>query len=128
MQKSCCIALAAYNTGIWAMHRDSEVWSLFKSELMKTFSFRFDHMREQDALNIAILKWGGMPVNLPATMNWLCALSIPERDPESGAPIRPIYPHWPISVLHLIMSQSPVRVDGVQMPFYELYLRMNFTE
>lgn len=78
-------------------------------------------MREQDALNVAILNWGGMPISLPATMNWLCALSIPEQDPEKGAFVRPIYPHAPISVLHLIMSQSPVEVDGVKMPFYELY-------
>ncbi len=116
-----------FNTGIWAMHRASPVWAFFKKELMSVFSHKFDHMREQDALNISLLRWGGEPVNLPATMNWLCALSLPLQDPDTGAFVRPIYPHWPISVLHLIMSQSQVEVDGRKIDFYELYQQLGFT-
>ncbi|MEJ2041105.1 MAG: hypothetical protein P8X55_19580 [Desulfosarcinaceae bacterium] len=116
-----------FNTGIWGMHHASPVWEIFKKELMSVFSHNFDHMREQDALNVSLLRWGGEPVNLPATMNWLCALSLPQRDPDSDAFARPIYPHWPISVLHLIMSQSPVEVDGGKISFYQLYQRLGFT-
>jgi lipopolysaccharide biosynthesis glycosyltransferase len=116
-----------FNTGIWSMHRDSDLWGLFKAELLNTFAYEYNHMREQDALNVAIVNWNGTAINLPATMNWLCALSLPERDPESGDFVRPVYPHSPISVLHLIMSQSQVELDGVTIPFYELYKRRGFT-
>ena len=117
----------SFNTGIWGMHRSSPLWEIFKQELMSVFKHSFDHMREQDALNISLLRWGQEPVNLPATMNWLCALSIPLQDNDTGAFVRPVYPHWPISVLHLIMSQSPVEVDGEKISFYQLYQRLGFT-
>jgi len=117
-----------FNTGIWAMHCLSPIWSIYKKELMFTFEHRFDHMREQDALNVSLLRWCGEPFNLPATMNWLCALSLPKKDEKTNTFVRPVYPHWPISVLHLIMSNSKVEVDREEITFYELYQRMGLTQ
>lgn len=116
-----------FNTGIWAMHSDSPVWTIFQKEIISALRNGTGHMTEQDALNVSILRWGKNPVNLPATMNWLCALSLPLKDPSTGNFVRPEYPHWPISVLHLIMSQSLVEVDGEKILFYELYKRLGLT-
>ena len=83
-----------------------------------------DHMREQDAMNVAILKWGKTPVILPATMNWLCGLGNPPLfDETSRRFVQPQYPFNPISVFHLIASNSTTEVDGKQVTYYELYQR-----
>lgn len=101
-----------YNSGIWALHRESTFWDLFKETLVVALQHGFSHMCEQDAMNVAILKWRVLPVGVPATFNWLCSLSLPEYDNERGRFVRPQYPHEPISVLHLITSRSTVEVEG----------------
>jgi lipopolysaccharide biosynthesis glycosyltransferase len=117
-----------YNSGIWAMHRDSALWGLFKEALLCGLKHGFVHMREQDAMNVAILKWSQSPVLLPPTMNWLCGLSLPEFNPGRDRFVRPQYPNEPISVLHLIASDSQVDVNGETISWYELYQRLAFTE
>jgi hypothetical protein len=37
-------------------------------------------------------------------------------------------PHEPLSVLHLICSESQVEINGQRMRWYDLYRRLNFTE
>jgi hypothetical protein len=117
-----------FNTGIWAVHRDSTFWGIFKDELRHGQEFGFSHLREQDAMNVALLKWGEQPAILPSTMNWLCGLSVPEHNLDTGRFVRPVLPHEPISVMHLICSQSDVEINGKPMKWYELYRRLGFTE
>jgi hypothetical protein len=117
-----------FNTGIWAMHRDSRVWSCFKSELDHAFSHGYVHMREQDAMNVAILKCGEKPVILSPTFNWLCAMALPKLDPLIEGFVRPAFPHTPISVLHLIASESYLPNQGQEKKWYDLYRHLKLTE
>ena len=113
-----------FNTGIWAMNAESEIWDYFQQELSYAFRHEFNHMREQDALNVAIFKWGKTPEILPATMNWLCGLGVPHFDEATGRYVQPQYPFNPISVFHLIASNSVVEVNGEEISCYELYQRV----
>jgi hypothetical protein len=117
-----------YNSGLWALHRNSTFWELFKETMLRTLKHGFSHMCEQDAMNVAILEWSELPVTLPSTMNWLCGLSLPEFDSDRVRFVRPQYPFEPISVLHLIASGSQVEVNGEIVSWYALYQRLGFTE
>ena len=116
------------NTGIWAMHRASRVWDWFRQALAFSFSHGYNHMREQDALNIAILKSGIKPVLLSPTMNWLCAMALPKRDAANGLFLRPDHPHVPLSVLHLIASESLLKIGAETIRWYDLYRRLGLTD
>lgn len=116
-----------FNSGIWALHAESSFWELFQGKLLFALKHPFNHMREQDAMNMAIIDWPNPAFVLPATMNWLCAVSMPKLDEGAGRFVRPQYPYEPISVLHLICSHSNVEYNGQTIRWYDLYRQRNMT-
>ena len=55
-----------FNAGLFAMHARSPVWARYRANLERSLPYPYDKMREQDALNIAILAEGvrAMPSTL----------------------------------------------------------------
>lgn len=118
-----------FNTGIWAMHRDSMVWEFFQAALNQALSHPYNHMREQDAMNVAIVNSSVEPVILPSTMNWLCALAKPPKfNPQTRRFVRPGPPQVPISVMHLVCSESELNYKGRLMKWYDFYKQIGLTE
>lgn len=110
-----------YNTGLFAIHRDAAVWQSWRNTMNHALKAPFHHMAEQDAMAVAIAL-DNQPVRVaPSIMNWLCSISFPLFHEESKRWVRPIYPHLPISVLHLTNSNHPIQVDGKDMTLYDLY-------
>jgi hypothetical protein len=95
-----------FNSGVFAMHRESEVWQHYQSNVQRAIQSGYDHMKEQDAMNIAILQSNMQVCVAPAFMNWLCSVSFPGFDAQSSRWVRPVWPHIPISVLHLTNSNT----------------------
>jgi lipopolysaccharide biosynthesis glycosyltransferase len=117
-----------FNTGIWAMHTQSQIWNGFQKTMGQALMYSYDHMREQDAMNIAVFYSGQEPVILPSTMNWLCSLTKPPKyDPETQRFVRPGPPQVPISVMHLICSGSEMTYNGTKMKWYDFYKLINLT-
>jgi hypothetical protein len=117
-----------FNTGIFAMSHESLIWDRFNSNLLKSLSFPYDGIREQDAMNVAIVD-SGMNVGVaPSVMNWICSASLPLFEPSIGKWVQPSYPYAPISVLHLTMSNTLSDMNGEKMTYYEYYKRNKLTE
>jgi hypothetical protein len=92
-------APALLNDGVFAMHRDSPVWSLWQAEVQRlgpTMSFFF---AEQIALNYVIYSQRVRPSLLPAICNWLVKFGAPAFDGSSL--ITPHVPHEKIGIVHL---------------------------
>lgn len=111
-----------FNAGIFALHRDSPVWDRYRQNLELSMTTGFDHLKEQDALNLAILQSPEGATVAPPTMNWLCSVSLPKLSEPSGRWVRPAFPFEPISVLHLTNSNGPMELFGEQLSRYEFYL------
>lgn len=106
-----------FNAGIFAMSYESVIWERYTNNLLRSLSFQYDGIREQDAMNVAILE-SGMVCIAPSVMNWLCSASQPLFDKSIGKWVRPSYPNTPISVLHLTASNQ----------LYEYYRSINLTQ
>lgn len=115
------LAMAPYNAGLFAARVDSPIWVAYRARLASTLTLPFDRMREQDALNVAIRDVGGV-ARLPATMNWICSMSMPWRAPD-GSWRHPVHRESPIHVLHLTQSGAVVPGDGGSELLADLYRR-----
>jgi hypothetical protein len=114
-----------YNAGVFAMPAASPLWAAYAAHFERAMQFSFDHMRDQDALNVAISECGVRPMD--STLNWLCSLALPMRHP-SGRWLAPDQSGREIAVAHLTNSAVSVRVQGRQMTYYELYRMMGLTD
>ncbi|MCE9629535.1 MAG: class I SAM-dependent methyltransferase [Planctomycetia bacterium] len=103
------------NAGVFCGHRDSHVWSLWKTSLHSAI----DHflarspsteqmtavfgLIDQIALNVG-LRSGGLETAidlLPFSCNWACHLALPAFDERRKQFVEPYSPHAPIGILHL---------------------------
>lgn len=116
-----------YNAGIFALHRDSLIWDKYRANLERALQTSYHHMKEQDAMNVAIVECGMSVLTTPATMNWLCSCSLPIYSGESRQWARPVLPHVEISVLHLTNSSELVDMNGEKMTWYEIYKKRGMT-
>ncbi len=89
------------NTGMFALRRDSKVWSNWGQTLAMLLSRTTDFYTEQTALNGAILSGHVSFVPLPAYCNWLCHHAIPVFDPTTGDWLEPGFPRQKIAVIHM---------------------------
>jgi hypothetical protein len=110
-----------FNTGLFAMHREASLWQSWRNTLAHALKAPFHHMAEQDAMAVAIALDTPPIRPAPSIMNWLCSIAFPAFDDQSRRWVRPIYPHLPISVLHLTNSNTKLTIDGREMTFYDLY-------
>jgi hypothetical protein len=117
--------LYSYNCGIFGMHKDCAVWGLYRKYLEQAMRGAFDHMVEQDAMLLAIMKSEMNVVPTPCTMNWLCSAALPLKD-SGGRWVRSLFPHEPISVVHL--SASNYLVESEKRRLYDVYREMKLTE
>ena len=86
--------------------------------------FPFDNMREQDALNIAIIESGVRP--MPSTSNWLCSLAMPVKGPD-GRWLTPNYPQRVIEIAHLTNSDTDIRQGPQPRTYYDVYRQIGLT-
>ncbi len=117
--------LYPYNCGIFGMHKDCPVWELYRRFLEQAMRGTFDHMAEQDAMLMAIMQSDTNVVPTPCTMNWLCSAALPLKD-GSGRWVRAVFPHEPISVLHLSASNHFLQAQNRRL--YDLYRELKLTE
>ena len=115
-----------YNSGLFAARGDSPIWARYKRNLQRTLSLSFSHMREQDALNVSIVEVGGER-SAPCTMNWLCSLSMPRRDPD-GTWRTPDVTGRKVSVAHLTNSTQRVWLNEKPATLYDGYRLLGLTE
>jgi hypothetical protein len=109
------------------MHRTSPVWDAYRRNVERAIATGFGHMKEQDAMNVAIAELGGAAHVAPVTHNWLCSVSFPRFDSATGRWTRPNHPHTPLAVAHLTNSGTAITVNGEDMTFYDLYQRTKLT-
>jgi len=110
-----------FNSGLFALHRDSVIWEAYRQNLERAMQTPYDHMKEQDALNMAIWQTGMQVYALSAIYNWLCSVSVPILAPDSRRWVRPAPPHVELSVLHFTNPSAQLQVDGQTMSLYEYY-------
>jgi hypothetical protein len=116
-----------FNSGIFAIHRTSTVWSSFRRNVERAVQTPYHHTKEQDALNVAIFE-NNMAVSvLPTTYNWICSLSRPIYSSAMRCWVRPTEPHTTVHVLHLTASTMMVETSGVRQPMYEVYRMLGYT-
>jgi lipopolysaccharide biosynthesis glycosyltransferase len=115
-----------FNAGIFAMHKDCATWTSYRRNLELAMQGGFDHMAEQDAMNVSIVQDQMNTIVAPTIMNWLCSISVPAFDNSSQRFVRPEYPFLPISVLHL--TNSSAVLPGSNMTFYQFYQQRNMTK
>lgn len=120
-----CRYYTPFNSGVFAARRDLPIWELFRRNLHLSLAARYDRMREQDALNIAILELG-RAIPVPSVCNWLCSLALPIRRAD-GTWRHPREEDRVISVAHLTNSSDVVETDAGPSRFYDLYKRMGLT-
>jgi hypothetical protein len=110
-----------FNSGIFAISHKSKIWEKYRDNLVRASQTSYNHIKEQDAMNIAIVENGMNVCIAPSTMNWLCSARFPMFDPSSKRWFRPSFPHVPISVLHLTASNASITLEGKTMTVYEYY-------
>ncbi|WP_158928571.1 hypothetical protein [Acidisphaera sp. S103] len=120
-----CRYYTPFNSGVFAARRDSPIWGQFRHNLHLSLAARYDRMREQDALNIAILE-PGRAIRMPSVCNWLCSLALPVRWAD-GTWRHPHEQDRVISVAHLTNSSDVIETDAGPSRFYDLYKRMGLT-
>jgi hypothetical protein len=113
-----------YNAGMFAMHRDSLIWNSYRVNLERAMRTPFDHMKEQDAMNVAIMQNGGKAVNLSALFNWLCSAAQPVFSEPLKRWVRPWPPQEVVSVLHLAAVDADIVLDGKKAKMRDYYVRL----
>lgn len=116
-----------FNAGVFAMHRDSLVWAAYQANVRNAIQTEFDHMKEQDAMNVAIFQTGQVCV-APAIMNWLCSISFPAFDSKTSRWVRPSWPQLAIPILHLTNSNTVIPDNLQKMTYYQAYRLKGLTE
>jgi lipopolysaccharide biosynthesis glycosyltransferase len=116
-----------FNAGLFAMHARSAVWARYRANLERSLAHPFDKLREQDALNVAIIE-EGVVRPMPSILNWLCSAALPVKGP-SGLFLTPNLPQRAIEVLHLSNSDEsgPSIHEGQTRTFYDVYREMGLT-
>lgn len=91
----------SYNTGVFALKGSSDTWRVWGEYLSKGLGGGFNHLVEQQALNVAIHK-GDVPFTaLPWHHNFLCMHALPEIDLERKKLVTPEDKGEIIGVVHL---------------------------
>ncbi len=91
----------SYNSGVFALRGSSDTWRVWGEYLRKGLGGGFNHLVEQQALNVAIHK-GDVPYTaLPWHHNFLCIHALPEIDLERQAFVTPEDKSEIIGVVHL---------------------------
>lgn len=115
-----------FNAGLFAARADSPIWVRYRHHLQLALDARYDAMREQDALNIAIVETGNVAF-LPSWCNWLCSLATPVRHPD-GSWRNPWDEDRKIAVAHLTNSGAIIPGSGGKpLTFYEYYKQIGIT-
>lgn len=114
-----------FNSGLFAADALSPIWPHFERALQRALSAPFDRMREQDALNVAILEVG-RTARMPSVLNWLCSLAVPLRAAD-GTWRHPLEPARLVHVAHLTNSSDFVDTPIGRVPLYEYYCHIGLT-
>ena len=100
-----------FSAGLFAMHRDSQIWGLWAKEFETIFNKDFTdkmwalHLSEQCALNKVIYETGDfMP--LTASHNYNCHIGTLKRDDKSGRVVIDYPPFTEIGAVHLTYSSK----------------------
>ena len=93
------------NSGVFAMHADSELWDCWAQKLTIALQRTSHFCVEQTALNYAIYEseFGNFLENvelLPATYNWTCHHSLPLLDRENNKLVEPFLPYEKLKIIH----------------------------
>ncbi len=67
-----------YNAGLFAARADSPLWVRYRRNLGKAMRVAYHNILEQDAMNVSLFEVGGQ-LRAPASMNWLCSMTLPMR-------------------------------------------------
>ena len=107
-------AMAAQNSGVFAMHRSCPGWTAWAEDLQDAL-MRVDPVQplvEQCSLNHAIYT-GKVPFSpLAAKFNWICAEALPVWDSQRNLLCDPSIPHDPLSIIHLNdLKAMPVEIN-----------------
>jgi hypothetical protein len=107
--------LPSYNSCVFALRGDSESWKVWAEYLRQGLEAGFNHLVEQQALNVAIYQ-GSIPIRaLPWRHNFLCIHALPEIDLERQKFVTPDDPSEVISVMHLSNARKtrivPIRIQ-----------------
>lgn len=94
-------ALPILNTGAVALHRDSEAWAAWRTELAAALARTRHKQVEQAALNLVIYRGGVRAHYLPARCNWVCPMALPRVDALTGRLVEPYMPHQTLGIVHM---------------------------
>ena len=104
-----------FNSGVFAMHKDSQGWAVWAKHLDMALSGGYTHMIDQYAFNTAIAELGKV-TTLPSAYNWICSQCTPVRN-SMGKVCKPYFPFEELSVVHLTATSQTY--GGVK--FIDLY-------
>jgi hypothetical protein len=119
-----------FNSGVFALHRDSKVWSEWAKWLQKaiTEGEQVVRLSEQNALNAAIYL-GGIPVTpLLANCNWICEQGLPVFNPNTGLLSEPTLPHNPLWIVHAADARLKPAELKVCLTGESIRLPLDYTE
>jgi len=117
-----------YNAGIFALHRDSRIWNSYRANLERAMKTSFHHMKEQDAMNVAIMQNDMAACNLTPLFNWLCSASQPVFSQQLQRWVRPVAPQEVVSVLHLAASSAKISAGGQVVTILDMYRHLGMTK
>lgn len=115
-----------YNAGLFAMPAESPVWDRYRANLELVLNLPFHHLREQDALNVAIAQ-SDTVWTMASTWNWLCSLAMPVRSPGGGW-MPPDNSDRRIKVAHLTDSGNFIMHKEQWISYYEYYRLLGLAE
>src|SRR5262249_9466135 len=107
-----------FNAGIFAMPSRSPIWARYQAHLQVAIGQPFDHLREQDSLNLAIFELGAR--RMPSTLNWLCSLALLIRVSQNRW-VTPDDSQRTVQVAHLTNSEHDVPHKGRIVQQLEVY-------
>jgi lipopolysaccharide biosynthesis glycosyltransferase len=119
--------VVGYNAGVFAMSATARGWECYKKRIEQSVTGPFNHMAEQDAMNVAICEDKLKLVVAPSIMNWLCMNALPGFDSKTNRYVRGEYPFLPISVLHLNNSMAIIPGEPPGTTQYKIYQRLKLT-
>ena len=99
------------NSGLFHMAAGSPVWQAWQETLLAANlgrQRRRAQFCDQTCLQVALIRRKLPYAVMPATHNWLPALSAPLVDADTFALLDPAWPHPPIKAVHLVGIKDPV--------------------
>jgi hypothetical protein len=98
--------LPPFNSGVFALRRDSPTWAKWRDMVANGLRGGFDMLVEQQALCI-IIRQGSVPVApQPLETNWVCMHGLPWFDPASRRFTIPKIRKTPLGVIHLTGAKN----------------------